>query len=184
MGDAGTLWLQIVTIVATGVFAALVTWIILQVLNATMGLRISTEDEQADRKFKRHFCAGALPAPTLAATPRPHLLPSAQHSAAAPPECPGAWRRAAQRRLDMQLGIQHGRSERHTKGRRPLEGRLEGKIANGIANAQRGETHLHWAHVGPETTCDVVGLGDPVGLCLAKTGRCNGRWNGDKLEMT
>ena len=36
-------------------------------------------------------------------------------------------------------------------------GRLGGEISNGISNAQRGETHLHCAHVAYETTRDVVG---------------------------
>ena len=59
-----------------------------------------------------------------------------------------------------------------------------GEISNGISTAQRCETPLHCAHVAPETTRDVVGLGDPVERCLARTGRGSGRWNGGQLEMT
>lgn len=58
LGDASTLWFQIVAIVATWVFAALVTLIILKVLNATMGLRISTEDEQMGLDMSQHSEAG------------------------------------------------------------------------------------------------------------------------------
>ena len=59
-----------------------------------------------------------------------------------------------------------------------------GEIANGIANAQRCEALLHCVHVAPETTCDVVGLSNPVERCLAHTGRSNGRRDGGQLEMT
>jgi len=59
-----------------------------------------------------------------------------------------------------------------------------GEISNGISTAQRCETPLHCAHVAPETTRDVVGLGDPVERCLAHTGRSNRRGDGGQLEMT
>ena len=107
-----------------------------------------------------------------------------------PPERPGARRRHAQHGLDRQGRMQSGRVEGWTGG--PLGegigkgsgGRRGGKISNGIANAQRCATHLQWAHVAPETTRDVVGLGDPVERCLANTSRCNGRWTRGQLEMT
>src|SRR5262249_13733536 len=58
LGDAGTLGIQIVAIVATWIFAALVTLIILKVLDATMGLRVSTEDEQMGLDLSQHNEAG------------------------------------------------------------------------------------------------------------------------------
>ena len=58
LGDAGTLGIQIVAIVATWIFAALVTLIILKLLNATMGLRVSTEDEQMGLDLSQHNEAG------------------------------------------------------------------------------------------------------------------------------
>jgi hypothetical protein len=59
-----------------------------------------------------------------------------------------------------------------------------GVDSNGSSNAQRCETPLRCVHVAYETTRDVVGLGNPIERCLARTGRCNGRWDGGKLEMT
>ena len=58
LGDAGTLWIQLVAIVATWIFAALVTLIILKLLNATMGLRVSTEHEQMGLDLSQHNEAG------------------------------------------------------------------------------------------------------------------------------
>lgn len=58
LGDASTLWFQLVAIVATWVFAALATLIILKVLHATMGLRVSTEDEQMGLDMSQHSEAG------------------------------------------------------------------------------------------------------------------------------
>jgi len=58
LGDTGTLGIQIVAIVATWIFAALVTLIILKVLDATMGLRVSTEDEQMGLDLSQHNEAG------------------------------------------------------------------------------------------------------------------------------
>ena len=55
--------------------------------------------------------------------------------------------------------------------------------ANGISNAQRCETPLHWAHVASETTCDVEGLGNPVERCWTHTSRSNERGDGGQLEM-
>jgi hypothetical protein len=56
-----------------------------------------------------------------------------------------------------------------------------GEDVNGLF---RHETHLRCTHVAPETTCDVVSLGDSVERCLAHTGRCNGRWDRGQLAMT
>ena len=58
LGDAGTLGIQLVSIVATWIFAALVTWIILKILDATMGLRVSTEHEQMGLDLSQHNEAG------------------------------------------------------------------------------------------------------------------------------
>jgi Amt family ammonium transporter len=58
LGDASTLGIQIVAIVATWVFAALVTWILLKILDATMGLRVSDEDEQMGLDLSQHNEAG------------------------------------------------------------------------------------------------------------------------------
>jgi Amt family ammonium transporter len=58
LGDASTLGIQMVAIVATWVFAALVTWILLKILDATMGLRVSTEDEQMGLDLSQHNEAG------------------------------------------------------------------------------------------------------------------------------
>jgi hypothetical protein len=59
-----------------------------------------------------------------------------------------------------------------------------GEISNGASNAQRYEPSLHCAYVTPETTRDVMGLGDPVARCLAHMGMCNERGDGGQLEMT
>ena len=58
LGDARTLGIQMVAIVATWVFAALVTWILLKILDTTMGLRVSTEDEQMGLDLSQHNEAG------------------------------------------------------------------------------------------------------------------------------
>jgi len=58
LGDASTLGIQIVAIVATWIFAALMTWILLKILDATMGLRVSTEDEQMGLDLSQHNEAG------------------------------------------------------------------------------------------------------------------------------
>ena len=57
-------------------------------------------------------------------------------------------------------------------------------MANGMANAQKGATPRRCAHVANEPTRDGVGLGNPIERFLARTGRCNGTWDGRKLEMT
>src|SRR6266851_1495794 len=58
LGDASTLGIQVVAIVATWLFAALVTWIILKILDAAMGLRVSNEDEQMGLDLTQHNEAG------------------------------------------------------------------------------------------------------------------------------
>src|SRR5215470_9865348 len=54
LGDASTLGLQVVGIVATWIFAAIATWIILKILDAAMGLRVSNEDEQMGLDLTQH----------------------------------------------------------------------------------------------------------------------------------
>jgi ammonium transporter, Amt family len=58
LGDASTLGIQVVSIVATWLFAAVVTWIILRILDATMSLRVSNEDEQMGLDLTQHNEAG------------------------------------------------------------------------------------------------------------------------------
>ena len=72
-------------------------------------------------------------------------------------------------------------------GKGDWEGLGGGRFQTGFQRLKglfRHETHLHCTHVAPETTRDIVGLGDPVERCLAQTGRCNGRWDGGQLAMT
>ncbi|MGE3541209.1 MAG: ammonia channel protein, partial [Candidatus Tectimicrobiota bacterium] len=57
-GDASTLGLQVISIGATWVFAGVVTYLILKVLDATMGLRVSVEDEQMGLDLSQHNEAG------------------------------------------------------------------------------------------------------------------------------
>lgn len=57
-GGASTLGAQVVAIVATWIFAALVTFIILKILDASMGLRVSVEDEQMGLDLSQHNEAG------------------------------------------------------------------------------------------------------------------------------
>ena len=54
LGDASTLVVQLVAIAATWVFAAVVTFLLLKGLNATMGLRVSTEEEQMGLDLSQH----------------------------------------------------------------------------------------------------------------------------------
>jgi Amt family ammonium transporter len=54
LGDASTLGIQIVAILATWIFAAVATLVILKVLDVTMGLRVSTEDEQMGLDQSQH----------------------------------------------------------------------------------------------------------------------------------
>ena len=57
-GDAGTLGIQILAVVATWLFAAVVTFLLLKGLDATMGLRVSLEEEQMGLDLSQHNEAG------------------------------------------------------------------------------------------------------------------------------
>jgi Amt family ammonium transporter len=57
-GDAALLGPQILGILGTWVYAGVGTWIILKILDATMGLRISDEDEQMGLDLSQHNEAG------------------------------------------------------------------------------------------------------------------------------
>jgi Amt family ammonium transporter len=58
LGDVSTLGIQVIAIVATWLFAAVMTWILLRILDATMGLRVSNEDEQMGLDLSQHNEAG------------------------------------------------------------------------------------------------------------------------------
>jgi Amt family ammonium transporter len=49
---------QIVGILATWIYAAVLTWIILKVLDTPMGLRVSSENEQMGLDLNQHNEAG------------------------------------------------------------------------------------------------------------------------------
>lgn len=53
-GNPGQLWIQFVSVIATMVFAFIMTWIILKVIHAIMGLRISDEDEEKGLDISLH----------------------------------------------------------------------------------------------------------------------------------
>jgi Amt family ammonium transporter len=53
-GNPGQLWIQLVTVVATIVFAMIGTAIILGVLKAIMGLRVSDEEERMGLDLTQH----------------------------------------------------------------------------------------------------------------------------------
>jgi|SRR5262245_3734721 len=53
-GNPGQLWTQIVAVLVTWVFAAVGTWIILSILKAVMGLRVSEEEEQMGLDLSQH----------------------------------------------------------------------------------------------------------------------------------
>jgi Amt family ammonium transporter len=57
-GNAAQMGPQIVSIVATWVYAGVLTWIILKILDATIGLRVSDEDEQMGLDLSQHNEAG------------------------------------------------------------------------------------------------------------------------------
>jgi Amt family ammonium transporter len=57
-GNAAQLWTQFVSVIGTIIYAGVLTWIILKVLDATMGLRISNEDEQMGLDLSQHNEAG------------------------------------------------------------------------------------------------------------------------------
>ena len=53
-GNAGQLWIQFVGVVATMVFAFVGTMVILGILNVTMGLRVSDDEEQMGLDLSQH----------------------------------------------------------------------------------------------------------------------------------
>ena len=57
-GNVAQMGPQIVSVVATCVYAAVVTWIILKVLDVTIGLRVTQEDEQMGLDLSQHNEAG------------------------------------------------------------------------------------------------------------------------------
>jgi Amt family ammonium transporter len=57
-GNAAQMWPQIVSVVATIVYAGVLTWIILKIVDAIMGLRVSDEDEQMGLDLSQHNEAG------------------------------------------------------------------------------------------------------------------------------
>jgi Amt family ammonium transporter len=57
-GNVALLGLQIVSILATWIYAGVGTWIILKILDASMGLRVSDEDEQMGLDLSQHNEAG------------------------------------------------------------------------------------------------------------------------------
>ena len=57
-GNVALLGPQIVSILATWVYAGVGTWIILKILDACMGLRVSDEDEQMGLDLSQHNEAG------------------------------------------------------------------------------------------------------------------------------
>src|SRR5215831_16297581 len=58
LGDARTLGIQLVAVVATWIFAIVATFIILRILDATMGLRVSKEEEEMGLDLSQHNEAG------------------------------------------------------------------------------------------------------------------------------
>ncbi len=57
-GNPAQLWLQILSVLGTIVHAGVLTWIILKILDAAIGLRISDEDEQMGLDLSQHNEAG------------------------------------------------------------------------------------------------------------------------------
>jgi Amt family ammonium transporter len=53
-GNASQLWLQLVGVVATIAFSFTVSWVILKVLDATMGIRVDAEIEEAGLDISEH----------------------------------------------------------------------------------------------------------------------------------
>jgi Amt family ammonium transporter len=53
-GNPGQLWVQFVAVAATWIFAIVGTWIILSILKAIMGLRVSEEEEQMGLDLSQH----------------------------------------------------------------------------------------------------------------------------------
>jgi Amt family ammonium transporter len=57
-GNAAQLGKQIVGILATWIYAGVGTWVILKILDSSMGLRVSDEDEQMGLDLSQHNEAG------------------------------------------------------------------------------------------------------------------------------
>ena len=53
-GNPGQVWTQIVAVAATFVLAGLLTWVILKVVDAVVGLRVTDEDEVAGLDLSQH----------------------------------------------------------------------------------------------------------------------------------
>src|SRR5207249_9613919 len=53
-GNRGRLWTQLVAVVATIALAVVLTWVILKVVDAIVGLRVSDEDEVAGLDLSQH----------------------------------------------------------------------------------------------------------------------------------
>jgi Amt family ammonium transporter len=53
-GNPGQLWTQLISVVVTIAFAMIVTAIILSILKATMGLRVSDEEERMGLDLTQH----------------------------------------------------------------------------------------------------------------------------------
>ena len=137
--------------------------------------------------FSRERPTGAATTPRRPRTPGTFLLPSAvRQPRPSGPQPGGARRRATLAGAGQAAQDGGGERRRGALGGRPREGRLGkagGRDANGMANAQRCETHLHCAHVAPEATRDGVSLSDPIERCLARTSRGNRRRVGRELQM-
>ncbi|HEC15120.1 MAG TPA: ammonium transporter [Sedimenticola sp.] len=57
-GDAGLLWKQIVSILGTGIYAFVVTYVLLIILDSVIGLRVTEEEEQMGIDLSEHGEAG------------------------------------------------------------------------------------------------------------------------------
>jgi Amt family ammonium transporter len=57
-GNPALMGPQIISIAATWIYAGLLTWIILKIVDATIGLRVSTDDEQMGLDLSQHNEAG------------------------------------------------------------------------------------------------------------------------------
>ena len=53
-GNAGLIVGQVVAVIVTAVFAVVITWILLKVLDVTMGLRVSQEEETQGLDYSQH----------------------------------------------------------------------------------------------------------------------------------
>jgi Amt family ammonium transporter len=53
-GNPGQLWTQIVAVLATFVMASVLTWVILKIVDAVVGLRVTDEDEVAGLDLSQH----------------------------------------------------------------------------------------------------------------------------------